>query len=141
MILSCAWPQVLDFFGTPLVLSPAADRLSSDAGLLTLRPFDQHLGLTRFFTDAFDGSAIPTLPSTTCLGLDRSRFHGIRAGNKDQIDHDCLGDDTMFKFLDNRSPNRRANGNQRKGNLIRPERLNRRVRRPHQPTHRAVCGT
>jgi hypothetical protein len=27
-----AWPQILDFFGTPLVLSPSVGQLSSDAG-------------------------------------------------------------------------------------------------------------
>jgi hypothetical protein len=32
-----AWPQVLNFFGTPLVIEPSQGQLSSDAGLLPIR--------------------------------------------------------------------------------------------------------
>jgi hypothetical protein len=32
------WRQVLDFFGTPLVIAPSAGQLSGDAGLLPVRP-------------------------------------------------------------------------------------------------------
>jgi hypothetical protein len=35
-------------FGTPLVIEPSPGRLSSDAGLLPIRQFDEHIGLTRF---------------------------------------------------------------------------------------------
>jgi hypothetical protein len=34
MIIPSAGPQVLDFFGTPLVIEPSPGQLSSDAGLL-----------------------------------------------------------------------------------------------------------
>ena len=34
------------FFGSPLVLEPAAGRLTGGAGLLPVRPFDQRIGLT-----------------------------------------------------------------------------------------------
>jgi hypothetical protein len=44
MSIPSAWPQVLDFFGTPLVIEPSPGQLSSDAGLLPIRPFDQHIG-------------------------------------------------------------------------------------------------
>jgi hypothetical protein len=37
------WPQVLDFFGTPLVIEPSAGQLSGNAGLLPLRQFDAAL--------------------------------------------------------------------------------------------------
>jgi hypothetical protein len=40
-----AWPQVLDFFGTPLVLEPSPGQLSSDGGLLPIRHFDERIGL------------------------------------------------------------------------------------------------
>ena len=46
MILRSAWPQVLGFFGTPLVIEPSAGQLSGDARLLPARRFDQHIGLT-----------------------------------------------------------------------------------------------
>jgi hypothetical protein len=40
MILRAAWPQVLDFFGTPLVIEPSPGQVSGDAGLLRVRQFD-----------------------------------------------------------------------------------------------------
>jgi hypothetical protein len=48
------WPQSLDFFRTPLVIEPSAGQLSSDAGLLPLRHFDERIGLTRAFADTLD---------------------------------------------------------------------------------------
>ena len=54
-----AWPQVLDFFGTPLVIEPSPGQLSGDAGPLPIRQFDQRLGHTRAFADALDGPRRP----------------------------------------------------------------------------------
>ena len=45
MSLPGVCPQVLDFFGTPPVIEPSPGQLSSDAGLLPVRQFDQHIGL------------------------------------------------------------------------------------------------
>jgi len=51
MSLAPAWPQRLAFFGAPLVIEPSAGRLSGGAGLLSIRQFDQCIGLTsRLFT-------------------------------------------------------------------------------------------
>jgi hypothetical protein len=36
----------LDFFGTTLVIEPSPGQLSSDAGLLAIRQFDERVGLT-----------------------------------------------------------------------------------------------
>jgi hypothetical protein len=44
MSIPSAWPQVLDFFGRPLVIEPSSGQLSSDAGLLPIRQFDQRSG-------------------------------------------------------------------------------------------------
>jgi hypothetical protein len=33
--------------GTPVVIEPSPDQLSSDAGLLPIRQFDERIGLTR----------------------------------------------------------------------------------------------
>jgi hypothetical protein len=41
MSIPSAWPQCLDFFGTPLAIEPSAGQLSSDAGLLPIRQFDE----------------------------------------------------------------------------------------------------
>jgi hypothetical protein len=48
------WPQVLDLFGTPLVIEPPQGQLSSAAGLLPVRQFDHRLDLTRAFNSALD---------------------------------------------------------------------------------------
>src|SRR4051812_40530134 len=61
MSIPSAWPQVLDFFGTPLVIEPSPGQLSSDAGLLPIRPFDQRIGLTRAVADALDAPRDPDL--------------------------------------------------------------------------------
>ena len=54
MSLPGDWPEVLDFFGTPMVIEPSPGQLSGDAGLLPIRQFDQRVGLTRAFADALD---------------------------------------------------------------------------------------
>jgi hypothetical protein len=64
MSIPAAWPQVFDFFGSPLVIEPSAGQLTSDAGLLPIREFDEGIGLTRAFADALDAPATPTGPST-----------------------------------------------------------------------------
>jgi hypothetical protein len=52
MSLAGVWPQVLDFLGTPLVIEPSSGQLSGDAGLLPIRQFDEHIGLTWPFADS-----------------------------------------------------------------------------------------
>jgi hypothetical protein len=52
MSIPSAGPQVLDFFGAPPVIEPSQGQLSSDAGLLPIRQFDDRIRLTRAFTDA-----------------------------------------------------------------------------------------
>src|SRR5690348_12152768 len=99
-----AWPQILDFFGTPLVIEPSPGQLSSDAGLLPIRQFDQRIGLTRSFAAALDDPRDPDLTEHTFLEMVRSRVYGILAGYEDQNDHDTLRADPVFKLLADRSP-------------------------------------
>jgi Transposase DDE domain group 1 len=99
-----AWPQVLDFFRTPLVLSPSAGQLSSDAGLLPIRQFDERIGFTRAFTNALDDPRDPDLIEHTLAAMVRSRVYGILAGYEDQNDHDTLRSDPVFKLVADRSP-------------------------------------
>jgi hypothetical protein len=99
-----AWPQVLDFFGTPLVLEPPPGQLSGDAGLLPVRQFDQRIGLTRAFGDALDDPLDPDLTEHPFLEMVRSRVYGILAGYEDQNDHDTLRHDPVFKLVADRSP-------------------------------------
>ena len=99
-----AWPQVLDFFGTPLVIEPSPGQLSSDAGLLPIRQFDERVGLTRAFADALDDPRDPDLTEHTFVEMVRSRVYGILAGYADQNDHDTLRADPVFKLVVDRSP-------------------------------------
>src|SRR6516165_10869460 len=79
MIIPAAWPQVLDFFGKPLVIEPSAGQLSGDAGLLPVRQFDQRIGLTQAFAEALDDPRDPDLTEHTFLEMVRSRVYGILA--------------------------------------------------------------
>jgi hypothetical protein len=99
-----AWPQVLDFFGTPIVIEPSPGQLASDAGLLPVRQFDERIGLTRAFTNALDDPRDPGLTEHTFLEMVRSRVFGILAGYEDQNDHDTLRADPIFKLIADRSP-------------------------------------
>jgi len=73
MSLPDVWSQCLDFFGTPLVIEPSPGQLSSDAGLLPVRQFDERVGLTRAFADALDDPRDPDLAEHTFLEMVRSR--------------------------------------------------------------------
>src|SRR6516162_849921 len=82
MSLPAAWPQVLDFFGTPLVIEASSGQLSGDAGMLPVRQFDQRVGLTRSFADALDDPRDPDLTEHTFLEMVRSRVddrNGVEA--------------------------------------------------------------
>jgi hypothetical protein len=69
-------------------MEPSPGQLSSDAGLLPIRQFDQRLGLTRAFA-ALDDPRDPELTENAFLVMVRGRF-GIVAGYEDQNDHDTL---------------------------------------------------
>ena len=63
MIIHTVWQKSFDFFGSkPVVVEPSAGQLSSDAGLLPIRQFDQRIGLTEQFVQA--------LPRPTPLSLE-----------------------------------------------------------------------
>jgi hypothetical protein len=104
MSIPAAWPQVLDFFGTALVIEPSSGQLSSDGGLLPVRQFDQRIRLTRAFAEALDDHRDPDLTEHAFLEMVRSRVYGILAGYEDQNDHDTLRHDPVFKLLAGRSP-------------------------------------
>jgi hypothetical protein len=54
MSIPPAWPQVLDFFGSPPVIEPSQGQLSSDAGLFPIRQLEDRSGLTLAFASALD---------------------------------------------------------------------------------------
>lgn len=104
MSIRPAWQHTLDFFGTPLVVEPSAGMLTSDAGLLPFRQFDEQIGLTQAVAAVLNDPRDPDLIDHTVLEMVRSRVYGILAGYADQNDHDTLRTDPLFKLLAGRSP-------------------------------------
>ncbi|WP_202920705.1 IS1380 family transposase [Urbifossiella limnaea] len=78
--------------------------LTSDAGLLPLRQFDDHIGLTAQFAGALHDPRDPDRIDHTVPEMVRSRVFGILAGYADQDDHDTLRTDPVFKLIADRSP-------------------------------------
>jgi hypothetical protein len=87
MSIPAGWPQVLDVFGTPLVIEPSRGQLSSDAGLLPVRQFDQRIGLTWAFDDAVDGPCVTGLVEHSLSERAPARVVGILAGCQDRDGH------------------------------------------------------
>ena len=83
-------------------VSPAP--LSSDAGLLPVRQFDQRIRLTDQFAAALDDRRDPTLTQQLLLSMVRQRIFGILADYEDQNDHDTLRSDPVFKLIADRLP-------------------------------------
>jgi hypothetical protein len=99
-----AWQQEFDFLGLPIVVEPAMEQLSSDAGLLPLRQFDERIGLTGQVAAALDDPRQPQRIRHELLEMTRARIYGILADYEDQNDHDTLRCDPVFKLVAGRSP-------------------------------------
>jgi hypothetical protein len=95
----------LDFYEPlPIQIEVSDAPLTSDAGLLPLRQFDERIGLTKQFAAVLDDPRDPELTEHTFLEMVRSRVFGILAGYEDQNDHDTLRTDPIFKLIADRSP-------------------------------------
>ena len=98
----------LDFFPSrPIEIEVASAPLSSDAGLLVIRQFDDQIGLTERFAAALEDRRDPTLARQSSLSMVRQRVYGILADYEDQNDHDTLRSDPVFKLLADRLPDDR----------------------------------
>jgi hypothetical protein len=104
MSMQPAWQQTFAFFDRPVVIEPSRARLTSDAGLLPLRAFDEQLGLTCAFASALEDPRAPGLTAHTFAEMVRSRVYGILADYEDQNDHDTLRTEPVFKLIAGRSP-------------------------------------
>jgi hypothetical protein len=94
-----------DFFEPlPVVVEVSAAPLSSDAGLLPIRQFDERIGLTRQFATALNDPRDPELTEHSFVEMVRMRVYGILADYEDQNDHDTLRCDPVFKLIADRSP-------------------------------------
>ena len=95
----------LDFDFSPkkgICIEPVDEHLSTDAGLLIFRQWDQQQGFTEGFTSELDDPR--RNPEHSLLEMVRSRTFGILAGYEDQNDHDVLRTDAVFKLLADRLP-------------------------------------
>jgi hypothetical protein len=95
----------LDFLGLkPIVVEPVAEHLTSDAGLLPIRQFDEQIGLTAQFAAALCDLRYRPFIDHSVSEMARMRIYGILAGYADQNDHDQLRYDPVFKLLAGRQP-------------------------------------
>lgn len=105
MILQSAWQKSFDFLGSkPIVVEPVEEHLTSDAGLLPIRQFDEQIGLTAQFAAALRDPRFGPFVDHSFAEMARTRIYGILAGYADQNDHDQLRYDPVFKLLAGRSP-------------------------------------
>ena len=78
--------------------------LTSDAGLLPVRQFDECLGFTERFADALVDERDPDGVRHSWLSMVRQRVYGMLAGYEDQNDHDTLRHDPVFQLICDRVP-------------------------------------
>ena len=105
MILQSAWQKSFGFLGSkPIVVEPVEEHLTSDAGLLPIRQFDEQIGLTAEFAAALHDLRFGPFVDHSFAEMARMRIYGILAGYADQNDHDQLRYDPVFKLLAGRRP-------------------------------------
>src|SRR5262249_24021586 len=102
-------PQLsLDFFPSrPVQFEISTAPLTSDAGLLPIREFDERIKLTEQFAAAIKDKRDVTFTQQSVLSMVRQRIYGILADYEDQNDHDTLRSDPVFKLIADRLPNDR----------------------------------
>ena len=104
MVSQTAFQLTLDFLTSkPIVVEPSAEQVSSDAGLLPFRQFNERLGLTRQFAEALSDRRSIGYIGHSFLEMTPMRVYGILADYADQNDHDVLRSDPIFKLLCDRS--------------------------------------
>lgn len=100
-----AWQHTFQFdHGKPIVVEPSQARLTSDAGLLPIRAFDEQIGLTEQFAGALQDRRRACRTTHLFLEMLRQRVYGILADYEDQNDHDALRSDPVFKLIAGRAP-------------------------------------
>lgn len=95
----------LDFKFFPrqtISVKPVEENLSTDAGLLIFRQFDEQHQFTAGFAEQLEDARRD--PDHSLWEMVRSRVFGILAGYEDQNDHDALRSDAIFKLLADRLP-------------------------------------
>jgi hypothetical protein len=105
MILQSVWQRCFGFLpGKQIFVQPVDAALTSDAGLLPIRQFDEQLGLTAQFAAALEDPRSRRQVGHTFAEMARMRIYGILADYEDQNDHDTLRSDPIFKLVAGRRP-------------------------------------
>src|ERR1700722_6884248 len=86
----------------PVIVQQSAGQISSDAGLLPLRQFDQRWDYTGRMARCLEDPR-PS-PEQTLESMLPQRLFGILAGYEDCNDHDTLRSDPVFKLVAGRLP-------------------------------------
>ena len=103
MSLHTVWQMAFDFLPKkPVFVQPVDENLSTDAGLLIFRQWDDQQQFSEGFARQLDDQRSD--PDHSMLQMVRSRLFGILAGYEDQNDHDALRTDAIFKLLADRLP-------------------------------------
>lgn len=98
------WQRTFGFLGSkPIIVETSDAMLTSDAGLLPIREFDETLGFTRQFADALHDVRDARFTRHSFLEMSTARIFGILADYEDQNDHDALRHDPVFKLIVGRS--------------------------------------
>jgi DDE family transposase len=99
-------PQLsFDFLPSrPVEIEVSSAPLTSDAGLIPIRQFDEQTQLTAQLAAALEDRRDPKLIQQSLLSMVRQRVYGILAGYADQNDHDSLRSDPVFKLIADRLP-------------------------------------
>jgi hypothetical protein len=98
---------VFGFFADcPVVVQQHEGQITSDAGLLPVREFDDRWK----YTQRLAGCLTDLMPGRehSLLSMLRQRIFGIIAGYEDCNDHDHLRDELVFKLIADRSPDGKA---------------------------------
>lgn len=90
--------------GLPIVVESQATLMSSDAGIIPIRQFDDQIGFTDRFVAGLHDPRDPALIDHGFEEMTRQRIYGILAGYEDCNDHDALRWDPVFKLIGGRKP-------------------------------------
>jgi hypothetical protein len=94
------------FTRLPIEIEAREVQVSSDAGILPIRAFDDQIGYTQRFIACLNEVRDPDRISHASGEMLRQRFYGIIAGYEDCNDHDALRSDPVFKIVAGRAPDR-----------------------------------
>jgi hypothetical protein len=98
-----------DFFSrVPIIVETRDVQVTSDAGILPLRQFDDQIGFTERFIACLNDPRDPERIDHRIDEMIRQRFYGLLAGYEDCNDHDTLRGDPVFKLVSGRSPDQPA---------------------------------